>query len=68
MRFIRRLLLLTIVGAGGVVAFNYWSQDGWPVRPRAAALEARIAKQQAAKLATRAAARPATRRAKSATP
>ena len=57
MRLIRRLLLLTIVGAGGVAAFNYWSQNGWPVRPRAAALEARIAKQQAAKLAARAAAK-----------
>jgi hyperosmotically inducible protein len=57
MRFLRRLLLLTIVGVGGIAAFNYWSQNGWPVRPRAAALEAQIAKQQAAKLATRAAAR-----------
>ena len=57
MRLIRRLMLLTIVGVGGVAAFNYWSQNGWPVRPRAAALEAQIAKQQAARLATRAAAR-----------
>jgi hyperosmotically inducible periplasmic protein len=56
MRLIRRLMLLTIVGVGGVAAFNYWSQNGWPVRPRAA-LEAQIAKQQAARLATRAAAR-----------
>lgn len=57
MRLIRRLMLLTIVGVGGVAAFNYWSQNGWPARPRAAALEAQIAKQQAARLATRAAAR-----------
>jgi len=57
MRLIRRLMLLTIVGVGGVAAFNYWSQNGWPVRPRAAALEAQIAKQQAARLATRAAAK-----------
>jgi hyperosmotically inducible protein len=57
MRLIRRLMLLTIVGVGGVAAFNYWSQNGWPARPRAAALEAQLAKQQAARLATRAAAR-----------
>lgn len=57
MRLIRRLMLLTIVGVGGIAAFNYWSQNGWSVRPRAAALEAQIAKQQAARLATRAAAK-----------
>jgi len=57
MRLIRRLVLLTIVGIGGVAAFNYWSQNGRPARPRIAALEAEIARQQAAKLATRAAAR-----------
>ena len=57
MRLFRRLLLLTVVGIGGVVAFNYWSQNGWPVRPRAAALEAQIAKQQAARLASGAAAK-----------
>jgi hyperosmotically inducible periplasmic protein len=57
MRLIRRLLLLTIVGVGGLAAFNYWSQNGWSVRPGAASLEAQIAKQHAAKLATRAAAK-----------
>ena len=57
MRLVRRLLMLTVVGMGGVAAFNYWSQNGWPARPRIAALEAQIAKQQAARLATRAAAR-----------
>jgi osmotically-inducible protein OsmY len=57
MRLIRRLLVLATVGIGGVVAFNYWSQNGWPVRPSVAALEAQIAKQQAAKLATLAAAK-----------
>jgi hyperosmotically inducible periplasmic protein len=57
MRMIRRLLLLTIVGVGSVAALNYWSQNGWPVRPRVARLEAQIAKEQASKLATRAAAR-----------
>ena len=57
MRLIRRLMLLTIVGVGGVAAFNYWSQNGWSVRPRVTALEAQIAKQQATRLATRAAAK-----------
>jgi osmotically-inducible protein OsmY len=57
MRLLRRLLLLSIVGIGGVAAFNYWSQNGLPVRPTAAALEAQIAKQQAARLATQAAAK-----------
>ena len=57
MRVIRRLLLLTIVGIGGVAAFNYWTQSGWPVRPRVARLEAQIAKQQAARLAAQAAAK-----------
>jgi hyperosmotically inducible protein len=57
MRLIRRLLLLTIVTVGGVAAYNYVSENGWPVRPRAAALEAEHAKEQAARLATRAAAK-----------
>jgi hyperosmotically inducible periplasmic protein len=57
MRLFRRLLLLTVVGIGGVVGFNYWSRNGWPVRPRAAALEAQNAKQQAARLASGAAAK-----------
>ena len=57
MRLIRRLVLLTIVGVGGVAAFNYWSQHGWPMRPSVAALEAQIAKRQAERLATRAAAK-----------
>jgi hyperosmotically inducible periplasmic protein len=57
MRLIRRLLLLAIVGAGGVVAFNYWSDNGWPLRPGAASLDADKAKQQAARLANQAAAK-----------
>ncbi len=57
MRFIRRLVLLAIVGVGGVAAFNYWSENGWPMRPRVAELEAQIAKQQAARLSAQAAAR-----------
>jgi len=55
MRLIRKLLLLGIVGLGGVAAFNYLSQNGWPVRPSASALETEIAKRQAVRLATRAA-------------
>jgi osmotically-inducible protein OsmY len=55
MRMIRRLLLLAIVAVGGVAAFNYFSENGWPARPGAAALEA-SAKQQAERIATRAAA------------
>jgi osmotically-inducible protein OsmY len=57
MRLIRRLLVLAIVGVSGVAAFNYVSQNGWPVRPSAASLEAEIAKQQAVRVATRAAAK-----------
>jgi osmotically-inducible protein OsmY len=57
MRLIRRLVLLTILGAGGVAAYNYVSDNGWQIRPRAVALEAAAAKQQAARLADRAAAK-----------
>lgn len=57
MRLVRRLLLLAIVGMGGVAAFTYWSENGWPVRPGTASLEAHIAKQQAARLAAQAAAK-----------
>jgi hyperosmotically inducible protein len=52
MRTIRRLLLLTILGAA---AYNYWPDIGWPQVSRAAALEAEHAKQHAATLAVRAA-------------
>jgi hyperosmotically inducible protein len=53
-RLMRRLVLLALVGGGGVVAYNYWSDNGWPLRPSAAALDADNAKQQAARLANRA--------------
>ena len=56
MRMIRRFLVLAIVAVGGVAAFNYFSGNGWPARPAAAALEAG-AKRQAEKLATKAAAK-----------
>jgi osmotically-inducible protein OsmY len=52
----RRLLLLAIVAVGGVAAYSYFSETGWPARPAVAALEAG-AKHQAERLATRAAAR-----------
>ena len=57
MRLIRRLVLLTMIGAGGVAAYNYWSDNGWPLRSRAAALEAAHASQDAVRLANRAAAK-----------
>jgi len=40
------------LSVGGVAAFNYFSENGWPVRPRAASLEAEIAKEHAKGLAT----------------
>ena len=55
---IRRLVLLTIIGAGAVAAYN-WS-DGWPFRTRTAALEAAHVKQGAVKLASRAAVKAST--------
>lgn len=57
MRLIRRLLFVGTVVAGGVVAVNYLSDHGWPLRSSAAALAADTAKQRAAKLASRAAAK-----------
>ncbi len=52
MRLIRRLVLLAIIGAGGVAAYN-WSDNGWPLRSR----EAAHVRQEAARLASRAAAK-----------
>jgi hyperosmotically inducible protein len=57
MRLIRRLVLLAIIGAGGVAAYNYWSDNGWPLRSRAAPLEAAHVREEAVKLANRAAAK-----------
>ena len=39
MRLIRRLVVLAIIGGGGVAAYNYWSDHGWPLRSRAATLD-----------------------------
>jgi len=33
MRFIRQILLLAIVVVAGVFAYNYWSGNGWTLRP-----------------------------------
>ena len=55
MRLIRRLVVLAIIGGGGVAAYNYWSDHGWPLRSRAATLDTADVKKEAAKLATRAA-------------
>src|SRR5687768_13632934 len=57
MRLIRRLVLLAIIGGGGVAAYNYWSDNGWPLRSRAAAREAAHARPDAVRLANRAAAK-----------
>ena len=57
MRFIRRTLFLAMLVAGGVVAYNNWSDHSWPLRPKAATLDAEGAKQQAERLANRAVAK-----------
>ena len=57
MRLIRRLVVLAIIGGGGVAAYNYWSDHGWPLRSRAATLDTADVKKEAAKLATRASAK-----------
>ena len=54
MRFIRRTLFLAMLAAGGAVAYNTWSDHSWPLRARAATLQAERAKQQAENMAGRA--------------
>jgi hyperosmotically inducible protein len=57
MRLIRRLVVLAIIGAGGVAAYNYGSGTGWPLRSRAAALDAAQVKQEAGRIANQATAK-----------
>ena len=33
MRFIRTVLLLAVMTVAGVFAYNYWSGNGWTLRP-----------------------------------
>ena len=56
MRFIRRTLFLAMLAAGSVVAYNTWSDHSWPLRAKAATLDAGRAKPQPERLASRAAA------------
>ena len=55
MRLIRRLLLLTVVGVAGYAAYSYWSDDAPPLRDRAVAFGAEVAKREAGRIASRAA-------------
>ena len=57
MRLILRLVLLAIIGTGGVAAYNYWLDNGWPIRARAAAREAEHVKRAGVRLANRATAK-----------
>ena len=57
MRLIRRLVLLAIIGTGGVAAYNYWLENDWPIRARAAAREAEHVKRAGVRLANRATAK-----------
>src|SRR5262245_25376834 len=55
MRLIRRFVLLAIVGAAGVAAYN-WSDHRSPLHARATAVEAEQVKKGAVRLANKAAA------------
>ena len=52
MRLIRRLLLLTVLGAAGVMAYMYWSDNGQALRAKAVDLAAETAKREAAEVAS----------------
>jgi osmotically-inducible protein OsmY len=54
-RLFRRLVVLAVVGAAGVAAYNYAAEHGWARRSRAAAYQATRATEQTARLADRAA-------------
>ena len=57
MRFIRRVLLLAIVAVAGVVVYNYWSGNGWTLRPSASSSGVNVdtARKRSAEFATTAA-------------
>jgi osmotically-inducible protein OsmY len=57
MRLIRRLVVLAMIVGGGVAAYNYWSDHGWPLRSRAKTLDTADVKREAVNLATRASAK-----------
>jgi osmotically-inducible protein OsmY len=57
MRLIRQLLLLLLVAVAGVLAYNYWSGNGWTLSPSAHSTGVNVdtARQRSAELATTAA-------------
>lgn len=59
MRFIRTVLLLAILAVVGVLAYNYWSGNGWTLRPApsSSGINAEAARQRSAELANEAAAK-----------
>ena len=54
MRLIRKLLVLTLVGAAGVAAYAYWSDNGSILKAHATEVAAAAAKREAAKIASKA--------------
>ena len=57
MRFIRKVLVLAIVVIAGVFAYNYWSGNGWTLRPSSSSSGVNVesARKQSAEFATTAA-------------
>ena len=54
MRLIKAILLLLVIGVVALFAYNYWSGNGWTLRPPggSAGVDADAARKQAAELAT----------------
>ncbi len=58
MRAIRRLLMLVILGVAGVLAYNYWTGNGWTLTPTsrsATGIDAEKAREKGAELTRKAA-------------
>jgi len=57
MRLIRQLLLLLLVAGAGVLAYNYWSGNGWTLSPptNSTGVNVDAARQRSTELATTAA-------------